>query len=137
MADIVPIRHSELSLLHPQAIGVFTRLLTTLEEDYVKGKVEVLFKCFETYRTPQRQLYFYKKQTSKALPFRSAHQFGLAADIVPYLQGHGFMWDVDTKNWDWLRSRAHAAGLINDLSWDRAHVEHPLWRQMRQSLHGA
>lgn len=134
MADVIPIRYSDLSLLHPIAERAFRELGMSLEADYVKGKIDVRFMPYETYRYPQRQLYFYRKGTSRAMPFRSAHQFGLAVDFVPFQAGSGFTWEVDTKAWDWLRARSREQGLVNELSWDRAHVEHPIWDKVRQVL---
>lgn len=138
MSNIVPIRCAELDLMHPACKHQFKTLFAHLELDYVQGKVNWQFKVFETYRTPQRQAWVYGQGNSKAQPYRSAHQFGFAADFVPWTVERGYTWDVETAAWDWLRSRAVQHSLLNDLSWDRAHVESPLWRNViRPALLGA
>lgn len=112
-------RVSDIGLLHPLAWPAFARLAIKLEQ-------ETVFRVFETWRHPARQQEVFLKARSNAQPWRSPHQYGLAVDFVPYVDGK-WTWDK-SQPWDDLRRYAQAAGLHCDLDWDRAHVEHPAWR---------
>lgn len=121
-------RCASMAYIHPEAIEAFMLLKGDLERDHRYGKVPVLFAPFETYRHPQRQIDALANKTSRAGAYQSAHQFGLAIDFVPNINGK---WSWDLKHpWDYLRERAHARKLLNELTWDRAHVEHPKWADL-------
>lgn len=132
--EVVPVRYRDFELLHPVAKRAFVGLATTLQADYEAGRTPHLFVAFETYRTPQHQLLALKRKASQAGSFWSAHQYGLAVDFVPFLKGRGFYWDATAEEWNWLRHRAAQAGLDNTIPWDRAHVQHPLWNQLRDVM---
>jgi hypothetical protein len=118
-------RYDDLRLLAPCATRAFLGL-----DAYLRR--ETRFRCFETYRDPTRQLQAFIAKTSKAPPFESAHQFGLAADFVPFGK-FGWIWPAsDDPEWDALRRASHDFGLINGISWDRPHVEHPSWAEVRR-----
>lgn len=129
MGQVVEIVERSTDWLHPIARPKFIQLAAQLRKDYDDGRVGHDFRIFETFRSPARQEYVNRKGNSKAQAFRSAHQYGLAVDFVPYLVGRGYYWDCDA--WDHLRRRAHEAGFLNDIPWDRAHVEHPLWKEIQ------
>lgn len=131
MSNVTPIVERSTDWLHPVARPAFIKLASQLAKDFEDGTLEYEFRIFETYRTPQRQAIVAAQGNSKAQAFRSAHQFGLAVDFVPFVLGRGFTWDVPVDCWDHLRSRAGAAGMICDIPWDRAHIEHPLWKELR------
>lgn len=115
-----------------------TQLLAIrLEDGYRAGLIPELFRPFEGYRSPQRQVEMLESKTSKAGPFESAHQYGLAVDFVPVKNGKENAWhwpEADAPCWDFLRANAVNRGLLNDISWDRPHIEHPLWRDIRRSV---
>ena len=75
----------DLRLLHPK----FGRAAGLLHQDLIRayeaGETKTLFKVFETFRDPRRQLDALKKGVSKAGMYQSAHAFGMAADFVPFL----------------------------------------------------
>jgi len=92
---------------------------------------------FETWRNPIRQEYLVKEGRSKTII--SAHGYGMACDIVP----------IDNEGqWFWERSDAgHEAqwgildnavnrihGLRKPIAWDRPHIEHMNWPQVRALL---
>lgn len=91
------------------------------------------FLLFEGYRSPQDQSVMLARGTSKAGPMESAHQFGLAADFVPFIDGN-WRWDVEPEVWEALDREAAAFGLLRPLEWDRAHVQHPAWAKVRRAL---
>jgi len=134
MSNVIPIVERSPDWIHPIARPAFINLASKLAKDYDDGKIDVEFRIFETYRTPQRQEFVNRQGNSKAQAFRSAHQFGLAVDFVPFIPGRGFVWDVPVSAWDQLRTRASASGMMNDIPWDRSHVEHPLWKDLRQLI---
>lgn len=130
--------HSDTRLLHPKFARVAINLQKRLIADHQAGVTKTLFKLFETYRDPMRQLEALAKRTSKAGIFESAHQLGLAADFVPYIDGNeaialgekigervnpGWNWN-SSHDWDHLTNTAKRFGLVT-ISWDRPHVQHP------------
>lgn len=129
-------REDALELLHPLAVKAFRSLDADLKSQAVRGVFPFEFRLFETYRSPQRQEFVYRSGNSRARQYRSPHQFGLAADFVPWTKQRGFHWDVELHWWTFLKSSAVAHGLDVPLSWDRAHVEHPLWTPTRIALWG-
>jgi hypothetical protein len=90
------------------------------------------FRMFEGFRTPQRQrkLYAQGRTTppwfivTKAKPWRSNHQYGVAADFVLFENGD-WSWD-DSGNksawWDRLHALGREVGLT-PLSWEKPHLE--------------
>ena len=130
---------NSLRFLQPFAIAPFVRLQTLLSQAYEEQKIGVLFMPFESYRTPHRQdkLKRDPRQVTKAGPWQSAHQYGLAVDFVPYhLKGRiGWSWE-DEEPWGELKQMATACGLRVPLTWDRAHVVHPAYDKVRKALEG-
>ncbi len=125
----MPVQSRDLALCHRRAVAPFRELADRLELLFGQRQLPCRVMIFETYRNPARQLELFRKGTSKALPFQSAHQFGLAVDYVP-LTDRKWTWEPPDPAhvWGTLRKEAEALGLWNGLDWDRAHVEHPLWR---------
>ena len=127
-------RESSLELLHPAARKRFVNLRDSLERAYVTGESPVLFAVFETYRSPARQQFLKETTTStKAGPWESTHQLGLAVDFVPYVD-NSWSWD-GSHPWDLLDRLAGESGLVRPIRWDRPHIEHPkadfLLREMK------
>jgi len=97
------------------------------------------FKPFEGYRSPVRQMHLLTvDKTTKAGPWESAHQYGLAVDfacrvIDKYGLGAGWSCPEDAP-WQVLKSLARANGLDIPIEWDRGHVQHPLWLQFRRFI---
>ena len=123
-------------LIHPVARGQFVALTNDLAEGYKLGIYSRLILPFEGYRTPEKQLEAYRKKVSKALPFQSAHQYDLAVDFVPKVNGQWVWGMASDPHWADLRKAAHARGLLNVIDWDRPHVEHPAFREIRAVLWG-
>ena len=130
------IRFDDFDLLHPK-MRIAARLLAKdLAHAYETGRTKTLFKVFETYRGADRQLEVFKKRTSKARPFESAHQFGLAVDFVAWNEDA----DIGPIGWNWnaaneygfLAARAQTFGLSAPIQWDPGHVEHPLWEEWQK-----
>jgi len=134
MSDI----YSDLNLLHPKFRAIAYRLKDSLLAGYKSGETKTFYQVFETFRSPVRQADLIKKGTTKAGPFESAHQFGLAVDFVPYIDAAeaaaladklgervfpGWNWH-SSHDWDYLRNKAKAFSLVT-LTWDAPHVQHP------------
>ena len=130
--------YSDVKLLHPKFRGVAINLAKSLEAGYKSGETQTLFKIFETFRDPVRQLDALSKGTTKAGIFQSAHALGLACDFVGNLSNDeaialgekigervlpGWCWH-SSLDWDYLTKKAKRFGLIT-ISWDRPHVQHP------------
>lgn len=117
-------RINTFSYLAPAVRPQFDRLRDLLGPEWA---------AFETYRSPSRQYEMVQKGVSRALPMRSAHQYGLAVDFVPLVDGK-LSWDVPTSVWNRLDDCAKDCGLVRPISWDRAHIEHPIWQIVRKHL---
>lgn len=94
------------------------------------------FGIFEGYRSPERQAYLLKRGDSKAGPWQSAHQYGLAVDIVPIVDGQ-WSWNVGADIWTHIASIAVRHGLVVPIGWDKAHVQHPLFAQAKRLIGAA
>ena len=131
--------HSNLSLCHPKAVARFTALANDLIRAYEAGETKTLFKVFETYRDPFRQADLITKRVTKAGPFQSAHQYGLAVDYVPFIDSDdaarlsdltgerhfvGWNWH-STHDYRFLATRAKHFQLTVPITWDPCHVQHP------------
>jgi hypothetical protein len=123
-------------LLHPKARAQFAGLAQDLVLAHQAGTSKFLFKIYEGFRHPSRQVHLIAKGATKAGPWQSAHQFGLAADFVPVEPGSNWMWtwDVPTAQWDLLHEMAARRGLAAPISWDKPHIQHPLWNKIRGYL---
>lgn len=89
------------------------------------------FQLFETYRSPERQEGLPSSST-KAGPWESAHQYGLAFDMAGFVNGK-WSWDQSLP-WAELKPIALKTGLLMPLRWDLGHVEHPVWKKVRRAL---
>lgn len=125
--------------LHPLFRGPCEALYKDLTRAHETGSLQLRFELFETFRLPSRQARMIAEGVSKARPFQSAHQFGCAADFVPFLTQKqaealgtrsGWNWDqVPVEAWDFLAQRAKAYGIEQPIRWDRPHIELPGWRK--------
>jgi len=130
--------YRDISLLHPK----FQRLVRDVNErltlDHEAGTTKTNFKIFETFRDPMRQTELIAKGVTKAGPYQSAHQYGLAVDWVPIIDGTdahrlseitgervlpGWNWH-SSHDWEHLAQVAKRFGLTT-ISWDKSHLEHP------------
>ena len=121
MAQII----ADIRMVHHRAFSAFWNLSEKLDQ--------TRFRVFETYRTPERQDALFKKGTTKALKFQSAHQFGLAIDCVPFIDGQ-WCWEANPHEWDTLHTLARECGLNVGPDWDPGHIEHPLWQMVQTAL---
>lgn len=135
----------DITLLHPKFARVAKRLADYLIDSHETGRTKTRFEIFETYRDPVRQADLLRKGVSKAGPFESAHQCGLAVDFVPYITPEeaailserrgervlpGWNWDP-SHDYAYLATAANHFQLAVPISWDPCHVEHPNWRKFR------
>ena len=123
--------HRDMGMLHPRAIDDFMELERVLTALFHTDGLAVHFRAFEVWRSPTRQAKLFKDGKSRARPWMSAHQYGLAVDFVPWTAARGWHWDPPRGAWDDLRKAATQCGLVNNLDWDRAHVEHPWFQELR------
>lgn len=121
-------RLNSLSQLHPQ----FRQALSVLlDKTAAEGRP---FKVFEAFRTPERQRWLYEQGRSRAggivtnaKPWESFHQYGLAVDLVLFVNGQ-WTWSSEGDlgaHWKRLPELAKAAGL-RTLTWEAPHVEWPV-----------
>ena len=116
-------RITDFAFFAPCARQAFIELSASLAHD-------TPFLLFEGYRSPTEQDLAYRRNASKAQAMESAHQYGLAGDFVPFIDGN-WRWDQPDELWTTLTVRASEFGLLTSISWDRPHVEHPAWKRVR------
>ena len=77
-------------------------------------------ELFEGFRTPERQenLYWSKPPVTKARAWQSYHQYGIAADIVFFVDGK-WSWNGD---WNGLTAVMKDYG-FQSLEWERPHFQ--------------
>lgn len=117
-------RFDNIELLHPLMRTPALRLASALEGTPLRP--------FETYRSPERQDMLFRQGTTQARAWQSPHQYGLAIDFVPYIDGR-WTWDVDTELWMKLSTTAASVGLVCPIHWDRPHVEHIAFLAIRKA----
>lgn len=120
--------------LHPKMRSPVRTMIISARAFRWKAKGLTLgFEPFEGYRSPVRQAYLKTvRKTSKAGPWESAHQYGLAVDFACRVieqdgLGKGWTWPEDAP-WPVLKRFAEASGLTIPIKWDLGHVQHPLWK---------
>lgn len=126
-------RTADMNLLHARCREDFLLLMKDLTDSFHQGLVKRWLRPFETYRHPQRQREALQNRTSRVGPYFSPHQFGLAVDFVVWENGR-WLWPDKDPCWDFLRARATARGLRNELDWDRVHVEARFWEDWHACL---
>lgn len=132
-------RQFSIADLHAEVRGQFRALAEDLIVAYQTDRTEFRIEPFEGLRSPDRQANLLSEGTTKVGPWKSAHQYGLAVDFVPKrLRGIG-----DNQRWEWywppvehydwqiISELAAKHGLVTPISWDKPHVEHPYWKQIR------
>jgi peptidoglycan L-alanyl-D-glutamate endopeptidase CwlK len=118
-------RDVNLDHLHAKARDAIERTLAELKQ------LQHPFEIFEAYRTPQRQAWLYAQGrtrpggiVTKAEPWESYHQYGLAADFVLKVGGN-WSWDTGPawkSAWDDLHTVGAKHGL-QPLSWELPHLQ--------------
>lgn len=96
------------------------------------------FELFEGYRNPMRQHHLLTvRKTTKARPWQSAHQYGLAADyaVAIYKDDQFVSWSWnENAPWNSLKVIALSVQLDIPIAWDKGHVEDPTFRLIKAQL---
>ena len=118
-----------LSDLHPAVRPQYAELIR-MNEEYAKSG-GLVFLPFEGFRTPERQIELQAEKRTWVGPWKSAHQWGLAVDFVPKINGK-WSWDAPEEAWALLKVRAIRCGLSVPIEKDKVHVEaRELWFKLR------
>jgi Bacterial SH3 domain/D-alanyl-D-alanine carboxypeptidase len=118
-------RESKMEHLHP----IFREKV--LEITQLFSEEQLPFRLFEGFRAPQRQQNLYEQGrtrpghiVTKARPWSSYHQYGVAGDFVLFIDGN-WSWDDSGERrqwWNRLHDLARRVGL-EPLSWERPHLQ--------------
>lgn len=98
---------------------------------------KLTLRPFEGFRLPQRQYDLLARgKVTKAGPWESAHQYGLAVDFAcrgvdPVGMLTQWTWEAPDVVWHFLRRVARSSGLDIPIRWDKGHVCHPLWNEIK------
>lgn len=115
--------------VHPISLPKFARLWGLLQQSQDR-----VWMMFETYRSPERQNELFKKKKTRAKAWQSAHQYGMAIDFVPVIDGKPAWPDSEDECWVELLGLATECGLLNDIDWDLPHVYDPLFLDVKRAL---
>lgn len=130
--------------LHPAGAAQFRSLINRMRPRvFHDGGKKFSLYPFEGFRLPQRQVHLLTvTKTTKAGPWESAHQYGLAVDFAGIRIGQNGL--VKSGDWFWpnaehvcwgeLKSAARALKLDIPIAWDNGHVEHPAFRLLRDTM---
>lgn len=113
-------RDTDLGHLHPAFRRIVVRVLATLKQE------QVPLALFEGFRSPTRQSYLFNRapRITHNGPWKSFHQYGLAADFVIHVDGQ-WQWDDRGENgriWQRLHDLAHDHGLQSH-AFERPHLQ--------------
>lgn len=110
------------ALLHPTMRAKIVQVMATAEAEGLPLRI------FEAWRSPERQAHLFTQGRTRpgqivtnAQPWESYHQYGLAVDIVGFVNGN-WTWDLPTATW----KRMHAIGADNGLehlSFETPHLQ--------------
>ncbi len=120
-------RFNSFDHLAPEFRRRLERLMTLL------GAENILLAPFETIRAPSRQdelyargrdpaLSDYGRTVTRARRYQSAHQFGVACDLVFFVGAHWTWEEPEPGQWSRLRHLAGECGL-ESLSFEQPHVQ--------------
>lgn len=116
-------------MLHYKFRTPLIGLLENLARAYQTGRTKSRFKLFEGFRSPMRQDALFEQGSTKARAWQSAHQYGLAADVV-VLDGSTWSWKPE-HDWRFLKLEAQRIGLSVPIENDRCHVQSMVWQKLR------
>lgn len=128
--------------LHKYAKSSFQKLIAACATtEFRFGHWErAFFKPFEGYRHPMRQHYLRADtKSTKAGPWESAHQYGLAVDFAISVNDKktpepgSLIWD-EAAPWELLRELAAVHELEVPIDWDRGHVVSPLFTKFQSAM---
>lgn len=131
--------------LHPVMQKALGKLLPTTNAGWfaIEGKLKGRFEIIEGYRSPMRQMHLRThSKSTKAGPWQSAHQYGLAVDFAVAIYEERLVGKPMFRQWSWtevapwgkLEGYAEAVGLAVPIKWDRGHVQHPAFEAVRALL---
>lgn len=135
-APSVETRDRKLEHLHPRVREAVTATLATLNQ------AGIPFALFEGFRTPERQDWLYAQGrtrpggiVTRARPWQSYHQYGLACDLVLFENG-GWSWNTAGPRAGWWTQMEQVARThhLRTLSFERPHVEYdgPDWSALQK-----
>lgn len=131
-----------ISDLHPVMQGPTLALTKAMFAHEILGKdgIKYTLRPFEGFRSPMRQHHLFSiGKVTKARPWQSSHQYGLAVDFagVRIDDGGGIVpeswaWDqVPEALWTILAREAVRCGLAVPIAWDKGHVQHPVFAAVK------
>lgn len=105
--------------LHPLARAA-------LEQAIIAAQSVAPVEAYETYRSPARQLELLTapKPTTRAAPWHSAHQYGMAVDLALKVNGQ-WSWDISDTTIAAIQSAVLSAvpNVHFPIKWDPLHCE--------------
>lgn len=128
--------------IHPEARPAFHGLIIKLFDGRVweSNGANYILRPFEGFRTPARQHKLLTvDKTTKVGPWKSAHQYGLAVDFAGVRMEENrlipgtWTWNLPDEVWGDLQIQASKFSLRVPISWDKGHVEHPMFADLKRA----
>lgn len=135
-AGAVEVRDRDMRRLHPVVRQAVESTVAALNSSGIP------FRVFEGFRTPERQRWLFAQGrtrpgsiVTKAKPWQSMHQYGLAVDLVLFDNGQ-WSWDDSGSRKNWW-TEMHEVARQHDLvplSFEMPHVElkNATWQSLQQ-----
>lgn len=124
--------NQDIAALHPLMWDNVQGLMARLRKIHEDEPWFPLFKLFEGYRSPERQALMIKRGVSKSQPWHSAHQYGLAVDMVPIVFGK-LSWSVPGDVWTRLATEVLPFNLRCPIGWDKPHCQHVVFDDIERA----
>lgn len=125
--------NKDIAALHPlmwnEVHGLLARLADVAKEEPWFPE----FTLFEGYRSPERQALMIARGRSKAKPWQSAHQYGLAVDLLPVVFGK-LTWSVPGDVWTRLAHEVLPFNMICPIGWDKPHCQHVIFKDIERAF---
>ena len=126
--------------LNQDVVETFAEFAEAARTIVIPNHPTARFEPFEGYRSPRRQEHLFSvTKTTKARPWQSAHQYGLAVDFAIEIVNPSksstapdFLWKwYSDAPWGKLKILALRYGLDIPIKNDLGHVEHPWFKDVR------
>ena len=102
-------------LLHPHALKLCEEM-----EQVARDNFDIKVLITATYRRPATQNKLFQQGITRARPWQSMHQYGLAWHFVPVNADGSLCWDANDWRYKQLAQSARSLGITTGIDWNDA-----------------